>query len=166
MDVFTRAIRGRHLSRCLNQNLTLYALNQTLVQHCPTIHHSNQGIQYAFKNYVQVLRTHKVQISMASIGKPEENRYAERLMMTIIEEGIQLSEYKNLDDASEQIGRFLDDVYMTKRVHSALDYATQPNLKCSGKHNRCPPLSRTSFFVWLFRPTTVPALSTYYTTTF
>ena len=124
MDVFTRAIRGWHLSRTLDQNLTLYALNQALVQNCPTIHHSDQGIQYAFKNYVQVLRTHKVQISMASVGKPEENGYAERLMRTIKEEEVELSEYKDLDDARDQIGRFLEDVYMTKRIHSALNYFT------------------------------------------
>jgi putative transposase len=124
MDVFTRAIRGWHLSRTLDQNLTLYALNQALVQSCPTIHHSDQGIQYAFKNYVQVLRIHKVQISMASVGKPEENGYAERLMRTIKEEEVELAEYKDLDDAREQIGQFLEDVYMTKRIHSALNYVT------------------------------------------
>jgi transposase InsO family protein len=124
MDVFTRSIRGWHLSRTLDQNLTLYALNQGLVQDCPAMHHSDQGIHYAFKNYIQVLRAHKVKISMASVGKPEENGYAERLMRTIKEEEVELSEYNDLDDAREQIGRFLEDVYMTKRIHSALDYAT------------------------------------------
>jgi putative transposase len=124
MDVFTRSIRGWHLSRTLDQNLTLYALNQGLVQYCPAMHHSDQGIHYAFKNYIQVLRAHKVQISMASVGKPEENGYAERLMRTIKEEEVELSEYNDLDDAREQIGQFLEDVYMTKRIHSALDYAT------------------------------------------
>lgn len=124
MDVFTRSIRGWHLSRSLDQNLTLYALNHALVQACPTMHHSDQGIQYAFKNYVQVLRAHDVQISMASVGKPEENGYAERLMRTIKEEEVDLSEYNDLDDAREQIGRFLEEVYMTKRIHSALKYAT------------------------------------------
>ena len=124
MDVFTRSIRGWHLSRTLDQNLTLYALQQGLVHHCPEIHHSDQGIHYAFKNYIQLLREHNVQISMASVGKPEENGYAERLMRTIKEEEVALSEYNDLDDAREQIGQFLEDVYMTKRIHSALDYAT------------------------------------------
>jgi transposase InsO family protein len=124
MDVFTRSIRGWHLSRSLDQNLTLHALQSALVQHCPRIHHSDQGIHYAFKNYIQVLRERKVQISMAGVGKPEENGYAERLMRTIKEEEVELSEYNDLDDAREQIGRFLEDVYMTKRIHSALNYVT------------------------------------------
>jgi len=61
---------------------------------------------------------------MAGVGKPEENGYAERLMRTIKEEEVQLSEYNNLGDAREQIGQFLEDGYMTKRIHSALGYAT------------------------------------------
>jgi len=124
MDVFTRSIRGWCLSRTLDQNLTLYALQQALVHHCPKIHHSDQGIHYAFRNYIQALQEHGVQISMAGVGKPEENGYAERLMPTIKEEEVELSEYNDLDDAREQIGHFLEDVYMTKRIHSALDYLT------------------------------------------
>jgi len=124
MDVFTRSIRGWYLSRSLDQSLTLNALLAALIHRCPTVHHSDQGIHYAFKNYVQVLRDHKVQISMASVGKPEENGYAERLMRTIKEEEVELSEYNDLDDAREQIGCFLEDVYMTKRIHSALNYLT------------------------------------------
>lgn len=124
MDVFTRSIRGWYLSRSLDQNLTLNALQSALTQHCPEVHHSDQGIHYAFKNYVQLLQEHKVQISMAGVGKPEENGYAERLMRTIKEEEVELSEYNDLDDAREQIGQFLEDVYMTKRIHSALGYIT------------------------------------------
>lgn len=124
MDVFTRAIRGWHLSRSLDQELSLYALKKGLSHFRPEIHHSDQGIHYAFRNYVRLLQEHQVQISMASVGKPEENGYAERLMRTIKEEEVELSEYNDLDDAREQIGRFLEDVYMTKRIHSALQYAT------------------------------------------
>jgi len=124
MDVFTRSIRGWCLSRTPDQNLTLYTLQQALVHHCPEIHHSDQGIHYAFKNYIQLLKDRQVLISMAGVGKPEENGYAERLMRTIKEEEVELSEYNDLDDAREQIGCFLDDVYMTKRIHSALGYVT------------------------------------------
>jgi putative transposase len=61
---------------------------------------------------------------MAAIGKPEENGFAERLMRTIREEEIDLSEYRNFADAYGQLGRFLDDVYNRKRIHSALGYLT------------------------------------------
>ncbi len=42
MDVFTRSIRGWHLSRSLDQQLTLTALRQALATHTPTIHHSDK----------------------------------------------------------------------------------------------------------------------------
>jgi putative transposase len=124
LDVFTRAIRGWHLSRNLDLRLSLDALGRGLQTHAPEIHHSDQGIQYAASEYVRVLQQHQVLISMAAVGKPEENGYAERLMKTIKEEEVDLSDYRDFADAERQIGRFLEDVYMTKRIHSALGYLT------------------------------------------
>ena len=124
MDVFTRAIRGWNLSRSLDADLTLVALQRALSLCIPQIHHSDQGIQYAAQAYTNVLQHYGIQISMATQGKPEENGYAERLMRTIKEEEVDLSEYLDLDDTRKQIGCFIEDVYMTKRIHSALGYLT------------------------------------------
>jgi transposase InsO family protein len=124
MDVFTRAIRGWNLSRNLDTDLTLVALQQALSLCIPEIHHSDQGVQYAAQEYVALLQQYEVQISMATQGKPEENGYAERLMRTIKEEEVDLSEYNDFADVYKQIGRFLVDVYNTKRIHSALGYLT------------------------------------------
>ncbi len=124
MDVFTRAIRGWHLARSLEQELTLTALDRALEQHCPEIHHSDQGVQYASPQYVQVLKERNIQISMAARAEATENGYAERLIRTIKEEEVRLSEYCDYLDALTRIGRFLDDVYTHKRIHSALGYLT------------------------------------------
>lgn len=124
MDVFTRMIRGWELSRSLDQSLTLTALARALKHGAPKIHHSDQGVQYAATAYVDCLQQHGVSISMAAIGKPEENGYAERLMRTIKYEEVYLSDYADFQDAYHQIGRFLDDVYSHKRIHSALGYLT------------------------------------------
>jgi putative transposase len=124
MDVFTRAIRGWHLSRSLDQFLTLAALQRALADHIPHIHHSDQGVQYAATAYTHLLAAHGVQISMAAVGKPEENGYAERLIRTIKEDEIELFDYLDYHDAYRHIGRFLDEVYMHKRIHSSLGYLT------------------------------------------
>jgi transposase InsO family protein len=124
MDVFTRAIRGWHLSRSLDQFLTLTALQRALADHIPLIHHSDQGVQYAAIAYTNLLAAHGVQISMAAVGKPEENGYAERLIRTIKEDEIELFDYLDYHDAYHHIGRFLDEVYMHKRIHSSLGYLT------------------------------------------
>jgi transposase InsO family protein len=124
MDVFTRAIRGWHLGRSLDGSLTLTALQRALRGRTPKIHHSDQGVQDAAAPYVRLLREAGVQISMATAGEPRENGYAERLIRTIKEEEVDLTEYHDLGDAQRQLGRFLDEVYGQKRIHSALGYLT------------------------------------------
>ena len=124
MDVYTRAIRGWSLSQSLDQHLSLEALYMALESHKPEIHHSDQGIQYACYAYVDLLKKHNIHISMATVGKAEENGYAERFMRTIKEEEVNLSDYNNFADAFCQIGYFIMDVYMTKRIHSSLGYLT------------------------------------------
>ena len=124
MDVYTRCIRGWHLGRSLDQSLTLRALEQALAQYTPEIHHSDQGVQYAAIAYTARLQAAGTQISMAEVGAAWQNGYAERLMRTIKEEEVDLSEYEDYADAMRQIGRFLDEVYMHKRIHSSLGYLT------------------------------------------
>jgi putative transposase len=124
MDVFTRAIRGWQLGRSLESSLTLGALQKALAERKPEIHHSDQGVQYAAGDYVGMLHAQDVAISMAEVGEPTQNGYAERLMRTIKEEEVNLSEYRNYQEVYEHIGEFLDNVYMHKRIHSALGYLT------------------------------------------
>jgi transposase InsO family protein len=139
MDVFTRNIRGWNLSRSLGQELTLAALQRALVHHSPQIHHSDQGIQYAAPAYIQMLQAAGVAISMAAVGEPRENGYAERLIRTIKEEEVDLSEYRDFTDAHAQIGRFIDDVYRTKRIHSALGYLTPAEFEAAWVRDNCHP---------------------------
>ena len=124
MDVFTRSIRGWHLGRDLDQGLTLAALERALVVAVPTIHHSDQGVQYAATLYVERLQKLGVKPSMAAIGEPRENGFAERLVRTIKEEEVDLSDYRDFADARGQIGHFIDAVYNLKRIHSSLGYLT------------------------------------------
>lgn len=124
MDIYPRAIRGWELSGNLTEALTVTALERALAQQVPEIHHSDQGVQYAASGYVERLQRHGIKVSMAARGQPRQNAFAERLMRTLKEEEVYLHEYDDLAEARARIGRFLDDVYMTKRVHSALGYRT------------------------------------------
>jgi putative transposase len=124
MDVFSRRIRGWELGRNLDASLTKSALNRALEQGCPEIHHSDQGVQYAAFEYIDILKRFDVSISMARVGEPRENGFAERLMRTIKEEEVALNDYQGLRDARQQLERFIEEVYNHKRIHSSLGYLT------------------------------------------
>ena len=122
LDLFTRAVRGWELAGSLSEELPKAALQRALAQSRPGIHHSDQGVQYAAHGYVELLQQAQVQISMAAKGTPTDNAYVERFMRTLKEEEVYLHEYRDLADARAHIGRFLEEVYMHKRLHSSLGY--------------------------------------------
>jgi transposase InsO family protein len=146
LDVFTRAVRGWCLGRSIDQQLTLDALQMALQVHTPQIHHSDQGVQYASYAYIDVLKSQDVQISMATVGKAEENGYAERFMRTIKEEEVDLSEYRDFADAHHQIGLFIQDVYMTKRIHSSLGYLTPSEFEAAYQVSPTPAVVQNTPF--------------------
>ena len=86
------------------------------------VHHSDQGVQYASHDYVALLETHQVQISMSRRGNPWDNATCESFMKTLKCEEVYRSEYRNLTEARARIGEFLEEVYNQKRLHSSLGY--------------------------------------------
>src|SRR3989442_14529690 len=73
---------------------------------------------------------------MVEVGAAWQNGYAERLMRTIIEEEVELSEYTTYADAMKQLGRFLDQVYMHKHIHSVLSYLTPAGFESQWKEEQ------------------------------
>jgi putative transposase len=136
LDVFTRSVRGWSLSMDLDQQLTLAALRMALADRASQIHHSDQGVQYAADAYIELLKEQNIEISMAAVGKAEENGYAERFMRTVKEEEVDLSEYYDFADAESQIGRFIEDVYNSKRIHSSWGYLTPIEFELAWQQSR------------------------------
>lgn len=125
IDLFSRGIRGWHLGSDLSSDLTHRALDRALTSHGPPkIHHSDHGVQYLAGGYVEKLQSHGIKISCSAKGKPTQNGTCERFIRTLKESEVYLNEYVDLADARRRIRKFLEDVYMTKRIHSALDYIT------------------------------------------
>ena len=144
LDIFTRGVRGWELSRQLSQELPKAALQRALRGATPEIHHSDQGVQYAADGYTQLLLAAGVQISMSAQGRPTENAYAERFMRTLKEEEVYLHEYRDFADARLHIGRFLDDVYTHKRVHSALGYLPPAEFEAVWRATEAPQMQAAS----------------------
>ena len=73
---------------------------------------------------------------MAKVGQAWQNGYAERLMRTIKEEEVDLSDYQDYTDALQQLGRFLGKVYQHKRIHSSRGYLTPAEFEQQWLHMR------------------------------
>jgi transposase InsO family protein len=125
LDDFSRYCVGWSLSRWIDTRLTLCALEMALSRREPRpglIHHSDQGVQYASGEYVARLEDVGARISMASVGNPYENAKAESFFRTLKMEEVYLKDYRTFEEAEENIGEFIEEVYNSKRMHSSLGY--------------------------------------------
>jgi len=59
---------------------------------------------------------------MSRPANPYDNVKAESFMKTLKTEEVNGKDYKNLDDARNHIGEFIENAYNAKRLHSALGY--------------------------------------------
>jgi putative transposase len=125
LDAFSRRVVGWELSRTLEAELTLTALHRALDERHPApglVHHSDRGTQYACDDYTDLLKQYGITISMSRKGNPYDNAACESFMKTLKYEEVYRQEYRSLAEARASIERFLEEVYNTKRLHSALGY--------------------------------------------
>jgi putative transposase len=86
LDAWSRRCVGWQLSRTIDTELTLAALNQAIASRqpaCGLIHHSDRGVQYASSAYVERLAEIGAQISMSAKGNPYDNAKAESFFKTL-----------------------------------------------------------------------------------
>lgn len=127
LDAYSRKCVGWHLSRWIDTCLTLSALQMALSTRQPApglIHHSDQGVQYTSSEYVLRLQEAGAKISMAAVGNPYENAKAESFFRTLKMEEVYLNDYQDFEEAEQNIGEFIEEVYNQKRLHSSLGYLT------------------------------------------
>ena len=125
LDAFSRRVIGWALDRTLEDELTLTALRMALARRVVQpglVHHSDRGSQYASNDYTDLLKAHKIDISMSRKGNPWDNAACESFMKTLKYEEVHRNEYRDLAEARASIHDFLEKVYNQKRLHSALGY--------------------------------------------
>jgi len=125
LDAFSRSCVGWALQRSLEAALVLEALRMALRRRHPTpglVHHSDRGVQYAARDYTQVLEQREIQISMSRRGNVYDNSLAESFIKTLKYEEVYRTEYHHLEECKASMQQFLEKIYNQKRLHSALGY--------------------------------------------
>ena len=126
LDAFSRTVVGWAMADHLRASLAIAALKMALQERQPPwgslIHHSDRGVQYASNEYAALLEEHGITASMSRAGNPYDNAKAESFMKTLKAEEVDGRLYRNLQEAKHCIGTFIDEIYNTQRLHSALDY--------------------------------------------
>ena len=125
LDAYSRKVVGWHLSRRINTDLCLEALEMALVNRDiepGLIHHSDRGVQYAAGDYVNRLQENGIKISMSRKGNPYDNAKAESFFKTLKTEEVYLFEYENISNVQSRLPYFIEQVYNLKRLHSSIGY--------------------------------------------
>lgn len=135
-DAYSKKIVGHKLAKTLDSMHAVNSLQDAIKNNCQSmsglIHHSDRGIQYCSKEYINVLKSNNIAISMTENGDPLENPIAERVNGILKDEYLNKYQYLTAAEVKKSI-----NIYNTTRPHLSCDMLT-PELAHlrSGKLNR------------------------------
>jgi putative transposase len=123
MDWFSRYVLAWRLSNTLDSDFCVEALEEALGKGCPEIFNSDQGSQFASREFTGILEKHNIRISMDGKGSYMDNLFIERLWRTVKYEEVYLKAYHDGREARENIGDYFR-FYNEDRPHQSFGYLT------------------------------------------
>jgi putative transposase len=123
-DAYSHKIVGYNVAEKLECIETLKSLKMALSDlrsESPfqLVHHSDRGIQYCSKDYVDLLNKNNIKISMTEKGDPLDNAIAERVNGIIKEEYLCDYQVKTLSEIKKVL-EFVVKIYNEERPHMSI----------------------------------------------
>lgn len=125
LDLYSRAIVGWAMSRRINGQLVLDALNMAVQQRGKpkgVLVHSDQGSQYTAESYRDMLQKHRMTCSMSRKGECLDNAVAESFFHTLKEELEPDTVFHTRAQARQAVFKYIEMYYNRQRLHSTIGY--------------------------------------------
>jgi putative transposase len=125
LDRCSRRCIGWAMGDSLHTALPLAALDMALTQRRPNggvLHHSDQGVQYASRNYRQRLAQAGAVPSMSRRGNCYDNAAMESFWSSLKRELVYRRQFATRSEARATIFEWIEVFYNRTRLHSALGY--------------------------------------------
>jgi len=126
-DAYSRMILGYKLTENLKAINAVMALKMALrsqpISRINLVHHSDRGIQYCSDEYVSILKSKKVRISMTENGDPLENAIAERVNGILKDEWLYDMDPIGRDEIEKIVSKVVL-IYNSDRPHMSIDMLT------------------------------------------
>jgi transposase InsO family protein len=135
MDAWSRKIVGWHVGATLEALGCVAAVRMAMAQlsaDARPIHHSDRGTQYCCNDYVALLASRELPISMTEENHCYENGKAERLNGILKEEYGLGAEFARKDEVGLAVRQAVA-LYNERRPHTALGYRTPSAVHEEGK---------------------------------
>jgi transposase InsO family protein len=132
MDLFSRKIVGWSMSKTIDSELAITALNMAIQRRHPSkglMHHSDRGVQYASTSYRKVLKKNHIICSMSRKGNCWDNAPAESFFSTLKTECVEEKIYLSRAQARREIFEYIEIDYNRKRRHSTIGSMTPENFE-------------------------------------
>jgi putative transposase len=123
IDWWSRYVLAWQLSNTLDSPFCLAALERALVQGCPEIFNTDQGVQFTSLAFISRLERAGIAISMDGRGRALDNIFVERLWRTVKYEDIYLKDYATVPALEAGLERYFT-FYNHERPHQSLAYRT------------------------------------------
>jgi len=121
MDWASRKVLVWRLSNTLDASFCCDALEEALIRYgIPEIFNTDQGCQFTSENFIEMLSTRGISISMDGRGRWMDNIFIERLWRSVKYEEVYLKAYESISEARDGLKAYFD-FYNRLRRHQSLD---------------------------------------------